>query len=142
METLIFDFEGIRWIEKEKRVVTNGQILRIRWQSEDDSCLLCRERVKINSCWYHATLYYQSSKNILSSGLISLSQVWSRGLRLVWLCDEIEFIRACFTQSAKPYFYSARGVKIFIFSKIQIVVYYQCCVLIDWATTRLYVIAH
>ena len=30
METSIFDFEGIRWIEKEKRVVTNGQILRIR----------------------------------------------------------------------------------------------------------------
>ena len=31
-------------------------------------------------------------------------------------------------------------------SKIQLVVYYQCCVLIDWligwATTRLYVIAH
>ena len=28
------------------------------------------------------------------------------------------------------------------FSKIQLVVYYQCCVLIGWATTRLYVIAH
>ena len=27
-------------------------------------------------------------------------------------------------------------------SKIQLMVYYQCCVLIDWATTRLYVIAH
>ena len=27
-------------------------------------------------------------------------------------------------------------------SKIQLVVYYQCCVLIGWATTRLYVIAH
>ena len=27
------------------------------------------------------------------------------------------------------------------FSKIQLVVYYQCCVLIGWATTRLYVIA-
>ena len=26
-------------------------------------------------------------------------------------------------------------------SKIQLVVYYQCCVLIDWATTRLYIIA-
>ena len=29
-----------------------------------------------------------------------------------------------------------------LFSKIQLVVYYQCCVLIGWATTRLYVIAH
>ena len=29
-----------------------------------------------------------------------------------------------------------------VFSKIQIVVYYQCCVLIGWATARLYVIAH
>ena len=28
------------------------------------------------------------------------------------------------------------------FSIIQLVVYYQCCVLIVWATTRLYVIAH
>ena len=28
------------------------------------------------------------------------------------------------------------------FSKIQLVVHYQCCVLIVWATTRLYVIAH
>ena len=27
-------------------------------------------------------------------------------------------------------------------SKIQLVVYYQCCVLIGWVTTRLYVIAH
>ena len=31
---------------------------------------------------------------------------------------------------------------IFYFSKIQLVVYYQCCVLIGWATTWLYVIAH
>ena len=29
-----------------------------------------------------------------------------------------------------------------IFSKIQLLVYYQCCILIGWATTRLYVIAH
>ena len=27
-------------------------------------------------------------------------------------------------------------------SKIQLVVYYQCCVLIGWATTRLYAIAY
>ena len=27
-------------------------------------------------------------------------------------------------------------------SKIQLVVYYQCCILIGWASTRLYVIAH
>ena len=27
-------------------------------------------------------------------------------------------------------------------SKIQLVVFYQCCVLIGWANTRLYVIAH
>ena len=34
--------------------------------------------------------------------------------------------------------------KIFIilFSKIQLVVYYQCCILIGWATTMLFVIAH
>ena len=31
--------------------------------------------------------------------------------------------------------------RIFLISKIQLVVYYQCCVLIGWATTRLYVIA-
>ena len=31
---------------------------------------------------------------------------------------------------------------VFVVSKIQLVVYYQCCVLIGWATTRLYVIAH
>ena len=30
----------------------------------------------------------------------------------------------------------------FCFSKIQLVVYHQCCVLIGWATSRLYVIAH
>ena len=29
-----------------------------------------------------------------------------------------------------------------IISKIQLVVYYQWCILIGWATTRLYVIAH
>ena len=29
-----------------------------------------------------------------------------------------------------------------VFSKIRIVVYYQCCILIGWATTRPYVIAH
>ena len=33
-------------------------------------------------------------------------------------------------------------VLIFIISKIQLVVYYQSCLLIGWATTRLYVIAH
>ena len=27
-------------------------------------------------------------------------------------------------------------------SKIQLEVYYQCCVLIDWVTTRLHLIAH
>ena len=27
-------------------------------------------------------------------------------------------------------------------SKIQLVVYHQCCILIGWATSRLYVIAH
>ena len=31
---------------------------------------------------------------------------------------------------------------IFLISKIQLVVYYQWCVLIGWASTRLYVIAH
>ena len=31
---------------------------------------------------------------------------------------------------------------LFAISKIQLVVYYQCCILIAWATTRLYVIAH
>ena len=35
----------------------------------------------------------------------------------------------------------SHGLDIMI-SKIQLVVYYQCCVLIGWATTRLYVIAH
>ena len=29
-----------------------------------------------------------------------------------------------------------------VYSKIQLVVYYQCYVLIGWATTRLYAIAH
>ena len=32
--------------------------------------------------------------------------------------------------------------KILFFSKIQLVVYYLLCILIGWATTRLYVIAH
>ena len=32
--------------------------------------------------------------------------------------------------------------KLNFISKIQLVVYYQCCVLIGWITTRLYVIAH
>ena len=32
--------------------------------------------------------------------------------------------------------------RITVFSKIQLVVYYQCYILIGWATTRLYVIAH
>ena len=32
--------------------------------------------------------------------------------------------------------------KILFFSKIQLVIYYLCCILIGWATTRLYVIAH
>ena len=35
-----------------------------------------------------------------------------------------------------------RGGCIILFSKIQLVVYYQCCILIGWATTRLYVIAN
>ena len=34
------------------------------------------------------------------------------------------------------------SVQLIDVSKIQLVVYYQCCVLIGWATTRLYVIAH
>ena len=33
-------------------------------------------------------------------------------------------------------------MRLHIISKIQLVVYNQCCVLIGWATTRLYVIAH
>ena len=32
--------------------------------------------------------------------------------------------------------------KILFFSKIQLVVYYLYCILIGWATTRLYVIVH
>ena len=32
--------------------------------------------------------------------------------------------------------------RVFLISKIQLMVYYQCCVLIGRATTRLYVIAH
>ena len=32
--------------------------------------------------------------------------------------------------------------ELLIISKIQLVVYYQSCILIGWATTRLYVIAH
>ena len=32
--------------------------------------------------------------------------------------------------------------ELLIISKIQLVVYYQCCILIGWATTRLHVIAH
>ena len=34
------------------------------------------------------------------------------------------------------------NTKLTHFSKIQLVVYYQCCVLIVWAATRLCVIAH
>ena len=30
----------------------------------------------------------------------------------------------------------------YYFSKIQLVVYYQYCILIGWATSRLFVIAH
>ena len=37
---------------------------------------------------------------------------------------------------------SMEGRRLYIFSKIQLVVYYQCCVLIGGATARLYVIAH
>ena len=33
-------------------------------------------------------------------------------------------------------------IQVCYISKIQLVVYYQCCFLIGWATTRLYVIAH
>ena len=40
------------------------------------------------------------------------------------------------TYKAKPAYYELKLV-----SKIQLVVYYQCCVLIAGATTRLYVIA-
>ena len=29
-----------------------------------------------------------------------------------------------------------------VISKIELVVYHQCCILIGWATSRLYVIAH
>ena len=34
------------------------------------------------------------------------------------------------------------GQSLSLISKIQLVIYYQCCVLIGWATTRPYVIAH
>ena len=33
-------------------------------------------------------------------------------------------------------------IQVCYIGKIQLVVYYQCCFLIGWATTRLYVIAH
>ena len=33
-------------------------------------------------------------------------------------------------------------IYIYIFSKIQLVVFYQSCILIGWATSRLYVIPH
>ena len=44
----------------------------------------------------------------------------------------------CLTSSPYQLLY----FRITYISKIQLVVYYQCCVLIGWATTRLYVIAH
>ena len=43
-------------------------------------------------------------------------------------------------QEGKYIFYE-QTTNICDFSKIQPVVFYQCCVLIGWATTRLYVIA-
>ena len=39
-------------------------------------------------------------------------------------------------------FFWKRFLKYIVFNKIQLVVYHQCCVLIGWATSRLYVIAH
>ena len=52
----------------------------------------------------------------------------------------------CFAFAARPirsflFFFLFKAKKVIIFRKIQLGVYYQCCVLIGWATTRLF-IAH
>ena len=47
------------------------------------------------------------------------------------------WFRRVFYQIDLPFFNDITDI-----SKIQLVVYHQCCVLIGWATTRLYVIAH
>ena len=46
------------------------------------------------------------------------------------------------TSIKQPFFKGAMSRGYCHISKIQLMVYYQCCVLIGWATTRLYVIAH
>ena len=74
-------------------------------------------------CWVWQACYTHHS-SAQTGNLSSLSQ----NSFLVWWPGEVEVM------SRKNL---VRG-----FSKIQLVVYYQCCVLIGWATSRLYVIAH
>ena len=52
-------------------------------------------------------------------------------------------VRSSFYDYSKTYYfpYCYLILGIYYFSKIQLAVYYQCCVLIGWATTRLFVIA-
>ena len=73
-------------------------------------------------------------KTLLTSIIINLSHNIGKGFSLcvVW---KISFFNL--------FYYSIILEKwLFQFSKMHLVVYYQCCVLIGWATTRLYVIAY
>ena len=65
-----------------------------------------------------------------------LNEMSSRAISLSY-----DFPLAAVNRMATSPLYSYNRT-IIIFSKIQLVVYYQCCILIGWATHRLYAIVH
>ena len=73
---------------------------------------------------------------------IGMDIFWNRPY--YWTIIRLCALNSPVSNSPWPHLYrvSLDLKNIFIISKIQLVVYYQCCVLIGWATSRLFVIAH
>ena len=148
-------FEVIRWQVTSLQMMAGSSLIFLLfiW----NMLCFCAAKLKF---WFQTDLgrknsasYYRQGRQLKCFWLYS---PWSRSTSnfyaLIGQSLTGELMRKIYATSwmtefcVNNYFLTANGKKtfqrIFSFSKLQRVVYYQCCVLIGWATTRLCVIAH
>ena len=100
---------------------------------------------------YHFKPRYQQINSPDWSPYISLKISWENLLKdqsifpmasISWILTNISFDYVLILLG-ESWCWSVLGLKgLRDFRKIQLVIYHQCCILIGWATTTLYVIAH
>ena len=106
------------------------------------SCLRSPNRIRITRC---RTLFW--AKNRVHKPFLALPSTLEIREKKPLHNGEISRRRSPMRRSYESFCKRLKGplcryFELYLFSKIQLVVYYQCCVLIGWATSRLFVIAH